>query len=459
MYAKLAVYGTLRRNRAFLLFFLGVTASSLGDVIAGLGFLFVAYQLTGSAAATTGAAVAGVVPYVIFGLPGGVLSDYIPRRHVMMALDVTRAVVELIVCALFVAGHLPYLSILAAIFLLQAAGCVFNPSERALLPEIVPAADLAAANALVNVSQSCMPVLAPLITVVLLHLTGLGGFFALDALSYVVSTICLWQLRGALKTSPQLARRKLEAGARHEPGARISRGRPRGGEMPGDVGTAPAAAPASVPAPATLTLRSIPRQMAVFVRYVGAHRGLRALFLTTFSVIALYTWAWQIGLLLKAQALAGASGEQLYTSLLGLYAALSIVASLLMPLRWRRLRLGHYLLGAAVWGAGMLAIGLATSTGVLVAAILLVGLGMPICSQTRIYVLQTEVAEQFRGQGFSLSAVALYVANLVGLALFGWLAARQTPLELLFVAAGGGMLLVAAVAHLTQRSIRRVRQA
>lgn len=452
MYAKLAVYGTLRRNRGFVLFFLGVAASSLGDVIAGLGFLFAAYQLTGSAAATTGAAVAGVVPYVVFGLPGGVLSDYIPRRQVMMALDVARAAIEMLVCALFIVGHVPYVVILAAIFLLQAAGCVFNPSERALLPEIVPTADLAAANALVNVSQSSMPVLAPLVTVVLLRLTGLGGFFALDALSYVVSAVCLWQLRGAVKTRPLGKSPTLIAPqSAHTSTPDLSGTHTEQLSVEADTTPVPVVS-------ATLTLRSIPRQIAAFVRYVGTHRSLRALFLTTFSVIALYTWAWQIGLLLKAQALAGATGEQLYTSLLGLYAALSIVASLLLPLRWRQLRLGHYLLGAAVWGAGMLAIGLANNTGALFAAILLVGLGMPICSQTRIYVLQTEVAERFRGQGFSLSAVALYVANLAGLALFGWLASRQTPLELLFVVAGGGMLLVVIGARLIQRPAPAVQQ-
>ncbi|QNQ89887.1 hypothetical protein GP475_03920 [Corynebacterium poyangense] len=68
--------------------------SRLGDIVAGLGFIYLAYRLTQSQTAPTGVALAEVVPYLLFGLIGGIISDSLPKLRVMTVANWCRAAVE-----------------------------------------------------------------------------------------------------------------------------------------------------------------------------------------------------------------------------------------------------------------------------------------------------------------------------------------------------------------------------
>ncbi len=414
------MYRAAFKNRAFSLFYIGTVSSDLGDVVAGIGFLLVVYQITKSSTQTTGVAIAETLPYILFGLVGGAVSDFLSRRKLMLTLDFSRGLLQIGTFLLFTIGHLPYMLILVVVFCIQSAGCFFNPAQKSLLPQLVQKDQLTTTNALVNISTNSMSVLAPLVTAILLTYGGLGSFFAFDAASYFVSTICLWHLRpyleegnGSQEVSSLEGERKTDT--------------PHFMEQ----------------------LQTIPQRIWEFARFTASHRHLLILFITTFLVVLFHTWAWQIGLLLKAETTIS-DGKQLYTSLLATYAVVSIVTNLLIPQRWKKLSLAHYLAGSVVWGCGIFALGFVHSLPLLFLCVAIIGIGLPFGSQSRVFLLQTEVPEEMHGQGFSFAAMLLYFSNLISLSLFGWLSLHFS-LNLLLIVGGGGIIFVAACVLLWTR--------
>ncbi|UOR12870.1 hypothetical protein [Halobacillus amylolyticus] len=74
------MYKTLWKNKNIRYYLLAGGVSRLGDVLSGMAFLFLAYDLTGSSLHTTGMAMAETLPYLLFGLIGGVMADWLPKK-------------------------------------------------------------------------------------------------------------------------------------------------------------------------------------------------------------------------------------------------------------------------------------------------------------------------------------------------------------------------------------------
>ena len=136
------------------------------------------------------------IPTIVFLLPAGILSDRLDRRSVMLWADGARAVILGTLAALSLSGALSYWELVVIVALYGAASAFFMPAFEAIVPDIVPAADLPAANSL---DQFVRPIAFRLIGPVLggLLVTGLGtgGAFAIDAASFGVSTVVLVLMR------------------------------------------------------------------------------------------------------------------------------------------------------------------------------------------------------------------------------------------------------------------------
>ncbi|WP_353626275.1 MFS transporter [Bacillus sp. JCM 19041] len=108
------MYITLVKNNHSLGYYLGSTAiSSLGNVMTGLAFLFLAFELTGSSLHVTGVAMSQVLPYLLFGLVGGVIADWIPKRKWMIAIELLRSPLLLVLVTLHYVEMLAYWHLIA----------------------------------------------------------------------------------------------------------------------------------------------------------------------------------------------------------------------------------------------------------------------------------------------------------------------------------------------------------
>jgi MFS family permease len=164
----------------------GQAISDIGDGITFLLLLLVIYELTGSTTALAIMAIAEAIPQFTVGLFAGVYVDRWNRRSVMLAADLIRGGIVLLFALVASAGIVPLLYVLG--FVQSSVSTFFRPARGALLPRIVPAEGLPAANSLAQVSQVLGSVIGAGIAGLIFSAFGSGAIgFAIDALTFVVS--------------------------------------------------------------------------------------------------------------------------------------------------------------------------------------------------------------------------------------------------------------------------------
>ena len=184
------------RHRDFRLLWTGMTVSLLGDGIFLVAMVWQAYELWNAPAALSLLGIGMTIPTLVFLLPAGVLSDRLDRRSLMLWADIGRAVVIAALAVLSLTGLLTFWELMALVALYGVGTAFFTPAFEAIVPDIVPAADLAAANSLDQfVRPVALRLAGPALGGALVAGVGTGAAFALDAASFVASTVAVFLMR------------------------------------------------------------------------------------------------------------------------------------------------------------------------------------------------------------------------------------------------------------------------
>ncbi|MEU4695819.1 MFS transporter [Nonomuraea dietziae] len=150
-----------------------------------LGVNWLILEATGSATSVGLSLVLQALPTLAFGLWGGALADRLPARPVVVASQVAQgllAVVLAVVAMTGVTSVLPVYGVALAGGLVTALG---GPALGRFGAEVVPPADLPNAMALGSVINSAGRILGMSLAGVLLPLTGTGGLFVINAVSFL----------------------------------------------------------------------------------------------------------------------------------------------------------------------------------------------------------------------------------------------------------------------------------
>ncbi len=199
------------RHRDFRLLWSGMCISLLGD---GAFLVAIAWQVYALSNAPTALAIVGIamtVPTIVLLLVGGVASDRFDRRRVMLAADATRGAAVGVLALLSLTGTLALWHVVVLVACYGAGQAFFDPAFDAIVPDVLPADELAEANALDQVVRPLALRLAgPAIGGVLIDVVGSGGAFALDTLTFAVSAGALLAMRaptgrGARQKRPSVA--------------------------------------------------------------------------------------------------------------------------------------------------------------------------------------------------------------------------------------------------------------
>jgi len=184
------------RNRDFRLLWTGMTASLVGDGVFLVALAWQVYQLSNAPTALSVVGVAVSLPHVLFLLAGGVASDRVDRRRLMIAADVVRgaAMGALGLLAAMGALHLWQVIILGAVY--GGATAFFGPAFDAIVPDVVPAELLGSANSLDQfVRPAALRLIGPALGGWLIALWGTGSAFLVDAATFFVSAACVLLMR------------------------------------------------------------------------------------------------------------------------------------------------------------------------------------------------------------------------------------------------------------------------
>jgi MFS family permease len=176
------------RHSAFRRLAAALAVSQCGDWLYNVALLVFVYDRTHSVLWVSITTVVRVLPVVVLGPLGGAMADRFDRRRLMIASDVVRAVLMLLLTAVVLAGApVVFAPILAG--LATAASLAYAPSTAATTPKIVPVADLPGANAVRSVIGPACVLGGPALGALLLTLTDPAMLFALNAATFLLSAL------------------------------------------------------------------------------------------------------------------------------------------------------------------------------------------------------------------------------------------------------------------------------
>ncbi len=202
--------------------FLAQVLSLLGTGMATVALGLLAYELAGAdAGVVLGTALAiKMIAYVGIAPIAGAFVHLVPRRNLLVALDVLRAAVAL--CLPFVTE---VWQVYALIFVLQSGSAAFTPTFQATIPDILPEeAEYTKALSLSRLAYDLEALASPAIAAALLGVIGFHWLFGLNALGFLASAALVLSV---VLPSPKPPTTSEGAWGRTTRGARIYLATPR----------------------------------------------------------------------------------------------------------------------------------------------------------------------------------------------------------------------------------------
>ncbi|MGW1678163.1 MFS transporter [Saccharopolyspora sp. NPDC002376] len=223
-----AVTDSARLPGAFRSFFGAVIGSDFGTQVSYVALPLTAVLALGAGPAEVGALTAlTTFAFLLIGLPAGAWVDRLPRRAVMITSDAVRTVLYGSVPVAWLLGMLS-MPQLYSVALLGGVATVFSEvAAQTFLPEIVGRAKLVQANARLMGMRGVNQIIGRSAGGVLASAITAPVVIALDAVSYAISAVVLWRIKGSGPAVPARPKSRVwpdvRDGLRHVLGHRMLR--------------------------------------------------------------------------------------------------------------------------------------------------------------------------------------------------------------------------------------------
>lgn len=351
------------RHAPFRRLWFGAMISSIGTWMEGLGVQWLMAEQTGSTVMLGWLAVAQLGPMLVLGILGGLATDRLDRRALLLA---TQAAMMAIAAGLTIASATDHatLAVLLALGLLNGVAMAFNaPAWQVQTPRLVPREELHRAIALQGLQFNLARVVGPALAGALLAWTSATVLFALNTVSFVA---VLWAVRS----------------------------------------TAPAPPPTGARA-------SAPAQVLEALRFVFGGAGPRALFLMLVILSALAAPLQRMLPLFVSEVFH--AGETAYGLLLGLFGAGAVLGGLTLG-RWPSWYPRHHLIPLSLMLTGVCMTGFCATRSLAIAGawIFAAGLAWIWAFSSTMTAVQLLVGDAMRGRVLSVINMAMFGAMPLG---------------------------------------------
>jgi predicted MFS family arabinose efflux permease len=186
----------LHRNRDFSLLWLGEGVSVLGNATTSVLLPLLAVVGFGAGPGWMGLITAAAwAPWLLVGLPAGAWIDRLPARRVMVASDLLAAATLASVPVAWALDVLTLPHLVAAAFAGGVCTVFFRAAYPLLVRQVAPAHQQEAAFARLFGTESATQVAGPGLGGLLAQTVSAAWGLAVDAVSFVVSAVCLLRLR------------------------------------------------------------------------------------------------------------------------------------------------------------------------------------------------------------------------------------------------------------------------
>jgi MFS family permease len=210
----------------FRALWLAMLASNIGTWMQTVGAQWLLVDEPNAATLVSLVQTASMLPILLLALPSGALADTFDRRRMLLAVQGWMFAVAAALAALTAAGRMPPALLLTLTFALGVGQALTLPAWQAVIPELVPRAQLPSASALGAISMNVARAVGPAIAGVLIAQTGPALVFALNALSFVVFAAVLLRWRRPTRDgggAPERFTAAVLAGGRYVRHSRVVR--------------------------------------------------------------------------------------------------------------------------------------------------------------------------------------------------------------------------------------------
>lgn len=157
-------------------------------------------------------AILRLLPSALFASIGGVLADSYDRRTIMFVLDVIGAAIAWLYVLSYYLGSI--YTLYFATLLQMTVAAIYEPSRNAIVPMLVLDEEgMQKAMTISGLAWSVIQAVGSSMGGLLTQWVGIQMCFAFDSLSYLVSALFIWKMRGRFNPTesdvgPQIIRRK-----------------------------------------------------------------------------------------------------------------------------------------------------------------------------------------------------------------------------------------------------------
>ena len=335
---------------------------------------------------------ASTLPVFLLGLPSGALADILDRRRWLVATQFWLAATAGALCAATASGLMTAPWLLVFVFANGIGLAMRWPVFAAIVPELVPRSQLAAALALNGMAMNLSRIVGPLVAGALIASAGSVWVFALNAFLSLLTAFVILRWRHEHQPHP-LGRERLVSAIRV--GVQFVRQSPR--------------------------MRAVLSRVSIF-------------FLHSTALLAL--------LPLLARGLAGGDAGT-FTLLLASMGAGAIVAVLALPRLRQAWGRDDLVVGGTMVQSGATALmAIAPSAWVAVPAMLAAGMAWITVANSLSVSAQMSLPDWVRARGMASYQMAIMGSSALGAALWGQVATVGTMQTALLSAATSGILLM-----------------
>lgn len=185
----------LLRTRDFGLLWWSQATSQIGDGLNRVALLWFVYTLTGSALKMAVIGLLQTIPPLILGPIIGVFLDRLPKKTVMVWVDLTRAVLVLLIPLLHACDALTLERLYVLVFMIAIVSTIFGPALTSSVPLIASRSRLVAANALIQTTTNIGVLIGPAISGVGIAFIGAQNVLYVNAATFFISALCLMPIR------------------------------------------------------------------------------------------------------------------------------------------------------------------------------------------------------------------------------------------------------------------------
>jgi MFS family permease len=330
---------------------------------------------------------ASSLPLFLLAFPAGALADVVDRRRLLLMSQTWMMLVAATLGVVTLLGSLTPWVLLACTCALGVGAAMNAPAWQAILPELVPRADLPPAVALGSVSFNVARALGPALGGLLVAASGPGPVFLLNAISFLGVVFVLLRWRRA-------------------------------------------------PLASTLPPEDVVGAMRAGARYVRHHLPLRTVLVRSAVFVGFASAVWSLLPLVARRELGlGAVG---YGVLLGCLGVGAVTGAWLLPGVRQRVAVDRLMMVATIaFAAAMAVVALVPAPAVVGAALVIGGMAWMANMSSINTAAQTSVSTWVRARALAVSLLVIQGGMALGALAWGSLANETSVADALLTASGG----------------------